>query len=182
MKRKTTLRAALIAAALAATPAVAMAQQVTLRPTVESAGAAVTLGDLFEDAGAVSGRAVAPAPGAGRSATFSARFVQAAASAAGLQWAPPAGLDAITVNGRGGEARAARFERTAAAEPSGDVAVRRGEIVTLVYVAPGMQLTTRARATADASVGDTIRVVNLQSNRTVEATVTGVAAASANAN
>ena len=182
------LRTALIVAAVLATAASAQAQEVILRTSIETAGAAVTLGDLFQDAGPVSGRAVGPAPRAGRTATFSPRFVQAAASAAGLQWAPPEGLTAILVTGRGGDGAAsirantsaARFERTAA--PSGDIAVRRGEILTLVYVAPGMQLTTRARAMGDAAVGDAIRVVNLQSNRTVEATVTGAGAASANMN
>jgi flagella basal body P-ring formation protein FlgA len=69
---------------------------------------------------------------------------------------------------------------TPIAGASGDIAVRRGEIITLVYVAPGIQLTARARAASDASVGDIVRVTNLQSNRTVEATVTGIAAASAN--
>jgi flagellar basal body P-ring formation protein FlgA len=180
--RKTLLRTALAAAALAlAMPGVAMAQQVTLRSAVEAQGAALTLGDLFADAGPVAGRAVAPAPGAGRTAPFSARFVQAAANAAGLEWTPPEGVDAITVTGRRGAAVSSgepRFERTNAAPAN--IAVRRGEILTLVYVAPGMQLTTRARATADAAVGDVVRVVNLQSNRTVEATVTGVSAASAN--
>ncbi len=184
----TTLRTALIAAAFAIA-ASAQAQEVTLRTSIETAGTAVTLGDLFRDAGPVAGRAIGPAPTAGRTATFSPRFVQAAASAAGLQWAPPEGMTAILVTGRGGDGAvstrasnntAARFERTAA--PSGDIAVRRGEIVTLVYVAPGMQLTTRARAMNDAAVGDAIRVVNLQSNRTVEATVTGAGAASANMN
>ncbi|MDX2234618.1 MAG: flagella basal body P-ring formation protein FlgA [Hyphomonadaceae bacterium] len=172
------LRTILVAAAVAACPLAAQAQEVTLRPRVEAQGAALTLGDLFAEAGPMAGRAVAPAPGAGRTATFSARFVRAAASAAGLQWTPPAGLQTIVAHGAGAADAPAGFERTAA--PSGDVAVRRGEILTLVYVAPGMQLTTRARASADAAVGDTIRVVNLQSNRTVEATVTGIAAASAN--
>lgn len=184
----TTLRSTLIAAAIFATAASAQAQEVTLRSSIETAGGAVTLGDLFQDAGPVAGRAVGPAPTAGRTATFSPRFVQAAASAAGLQWAPPEGLNAILVTGRGAmgaasvraNTNAARFERTAA--PSGDIAVRRGEVLTLVYVAPGMQLTTRARALGDAGVGDAIRVVNLQSNRTVEATVTGAGAASANMN
>ena len=189
----TTLRTVLFAAAATAA-AVAMAtnaaaQDVTLRTSIETAGTAVTLGDLFIDAGPMSGRAVGPAPTPGRTATFSPRFVQAAASAAGLQWAPPQGMTTILVTGRGGDrvastravnADGARYERTAA--PSGDIAVRRGEVLTLVYVAPGMQLTTRARAMGDAAIGDPIRVVNLQSNRTVEATVTGAGAASANMN
>ena len=188
---QTTLRTVIIATALACATTGAQAQQVTLRASIETSGPAVTLGDLFTNAGPVSGRAVTPAPGAGRTANLPARFVQAAASAAGLEWTAPEGLSAITVTGRGGRgggvetaaattaSPSARFERTAA--PSGDVAVRRGEMVTLVYVAPGMQLTTRARATADAAIGDPVRVVNLQSNRTVDATVTGVGAASASA-
>lgn len=172
------LRALVFAVALLACP-LAHAQQVTLRSQVEATGPAVTLGDLFENAGAAAGRAVGPAPGAGRSATFSPRFVQAAANAAGLQWTAPVSMERIVVTGRGGASTTARAQ-PAAAGASGDVAVRRGEIVTLVYVAPGMQLTARARASADASIGDTIRLINLQSNRPVEATVTGIATASAN--
>ena len=181
---QTTLRSVIVAAALACA-ATAQAQPVTLRASIETSGPAVTLGDLFANAGAVSGRAVTPAPGAGRTASLPARFVQAAASAAGLEWTPPAGVSAIIVTGRGGRgggaesAAPARFERLAA--PSGDIAVRRGDVLTLVYVAPGMQLTTRARATNDAAIGDPVRVVNLQSNRTVDATVTGIGAASAGA-
>ena len=179
------LIAPLVIAATLAGAASATAQQVTLRSSIQTSGPAVTLGDLFVDAGAVAGRAVTPAPAAGRTANLPARFVKAAASAAGLDWAAPEGLSAITVTGRGGggpsanAVPAARFERIAA--PSGDIAVRRGEMVTLVYIAPGMQLTTRARALSDAAVGDPVRVVNLQSNRAVDATVTGVGAASANA-
>jgi flagella basal body P-ring formation protein FlgA len=176
---RTVFRAALLAAALAVAAPAAFAQDVTLRPTIAASGNAITLGDLFADAGPAGARAIAPAPAAGRTATLSPRFVQAAARAAGLAWTPPDGLAAITVAGRGAEtAGVARFERTAAS--TGDIAVRRGEIVTLVYVAPGMQLTARARATEDAGVGAVTRLVNLQSNRSVEATVTGIATASAN--
>jgi hypothetical protein len=180
--KKNMLRAAAIAAAVFITGTVdALAQQsVTLRRTIEAAGPAVTLGDFFEDAGAAAGRAVAPAPTSGRTATFSPRFVQAAASAAGLDWTPPPGMTAILVAGRGGGGATARFQTTSA--PTGDIAVRRGETVTLVYVAPGLQLTTRARAMSDGGVGDTVRLVNLQSNRTVDAVVTGPGAATASAN
>ena len=51
----TTLRTALIAAAVFATAASAQAQEVTLRSSIQTAGAAVTLGDLFQDAGPVAG-------------------------------------------------------------------------------------------------------------------------------
>ena len=189
MPHLTNLRTVIAAAALACAASGAHAQQVTLRASIETSGPAVTLGDLFTNTGAVSGRAVTPAPSAGRTANLPARFVQAAASAAGLEWTAPEGLNAITVTGRGGRggveiiaaanSAPARFQRTAA--PSGDIAVRRGDMLTLVYIAPGMQLTTRARAMSDAAIGDPVRVVNLQSNRTVEATVTGIGAASASA-
>lgn len=177
--KKNLFRAAAVVAVLFASDALAQ-PAVTLRNTIEASGPVVTLGDLFAEAGPAAGRAVAPAPTSGRTATFSPRFVQAAANAAGLDWTPPQGMTAILVTGRGGGASAARFQSTST--PTGDIAVRRGEIVTLVYVAPGLQLTTRARAAGDGGVGDTVRLVNLQSNRTVDAVVTGVGAATARAN
>ena len=51
--------------------------------------------------------------------------------------------------------------------------VERGELVTLLFEAPGIQLSVRARALEDAADGDLARFVNLQSNRTVEALVDG---------
>lgn len=51
--------------------------------------------------------------------------------------------------------------------------VERGELVTLLFEAPGIQLSVRARAMEDASDGELARFVNLQSNRTVEALVDG---------
>jgi flagella basal body P-ring formation protein FlgA len=51
--------------------------------------------------------------------------------------------------------------------------VERGELVTLLFEAPGIQLSVRARAMQDASDGEVARFVNLQSNRTVEALVDG---------
>jgi flagella basal body P-ring formation protein FlgA len=51
--------------------------------------------------------------------------------------------------------------------------VERGELVTLVFEAPGIQLSVRARAMENAADGEIARFVNLQSNRTVEALVNG---------
>jgi flagellar basal body P-ring formation protein FlgA len=47
--------------------------------------------------------------------------------------------------------------------------VRRGEVITLLYESGGMRLTMRGRALANATAGETVRVTNLSSNRTVEA-------------
>jgi flagella basal body P-ring formation protein FlgA len=168
--------AVVVGAALAfGAPAYAQDAAARLRGQIVVSGPAVTLGDLFENAGDVAGRAVAPSPAAGQTARFSARFVSAAAAAAGLAWVPPDGVEDIEVTRNGGRgAGAARV-------PGNDapVMIRRGETITLVYVAPGLQLTTRGRALNDAAVGEPVRVVNLQSNMTVEAMATGPGSASA---
>jgi flagella basal body P-ring formation protein FlgA len=165
------------------------AQPVELKRDLEASGAAITLGDLFTDAGSVSARAVAPAPRPGQSTVVSSRFVVAAAAAAGLQWTPPSGLDSLTVSRRDASgalpapasAQLASAKMLGAGGPSdANATIKRGDLVTLVYIAPGLQLTTRAKALSDGIAGGPIRLVNLQSNRTVDAVVTGPGAASAN--
>lgn len=161
---------ALVCAFLIATPALAD-PVLTLRPRVEASGPAVTLGDVFTGAGAESGRAIAPAPGAGQVSALSAEFLVAAARSAGLSWTPPAGVTQVHVIRPGG-ARAT----IASGQPRGgasETAVRRNETIDLVYDAPGIRLAARARALQDGAVGQTIRLVNLQSNRTLEAVITG---------
>jgi O-acetyl-ADP-ribose deacetylase len=51
--------------------------------------------------------------------------------------------------------------------------VTRGEIVTVVYEIPGMVLTLRGRATEAGAQGDSIGVLNIQSKKTLQATVMG---------
>jgi len=51
--------------------------------------------------------------------------------------------------------------------------VQRNENVTLVFEAPGIMLTSRAKALETGAEGDLISVVNVQSKRTVQGTVTG---------
>ena len=51
--------------------------------------------------------------------------------------------------------------------------VARHEIVTIVYEAPGLLLTVRGKALVAGAVGETINVLNVQSNRTIQATVYG---------
>lgn len=167
--------AALAAGLVFSAEAMAQESSARLRERIVAQGPAVTLGDLFENAGEAAGRAVAPSPGPGQTARFSARFVSAAAAAAGLDWTPPEGLDEIVVSRSGGRGTGAARVPGAGEE----AAIRRGDMITLVYVAPGLQLTTRARALEDGAVGEAIRAVNLQSNVTVDAVVTGPGAASA---
>lgn len=49
--------------------------------------------------------------------------------------------------------------------------VTRNSTVTIVLQAGSLQLSAQGRATEDGARGDTIRIVNTQSNRTIEATV-----------
>jgi flagella basal body P-ring formation protein FlgA len=51
--------------------------------------------------------------------------------------------------------------------------VVRNETVTIVYEIPGVTLTVRGKALESGAEGDTVSVVNVQSKRTVSATVTG---------
>jgi flagella basal body P-ring formation protein FlgA len=51
--------------------------------------------------------------------------------------------------------------------------VTRNDAVTLTYEVPSMVLTVRAKALDTGAEGDTIPVLNTQSNRIVQATVTG---------
>jgi flagellar basal body P-ring formation protein FlgA len=50
-------------------------------------------------------------------------------------------------------------------------AVRRGESVTLMFEAGGLRLSLRGRAMGDGAVGSTIKVLNLQSNKNLDAIV-----------
>jgi len=51
--------------------------------------------------------------------------------------------------------------------------VKRNTIVTIIYQSPGLTLKAKGRSLADASRGQTVAVINLQSKRTLEAKVTG---------
>jgi flagella basal body P-ring formation protein FlgA len=51
--------------------------------------------------------------------------------------------------------------------------VQRNETVTIVYEAPGILLTVRGKALEAGAVGETISVLNIQSNRTVHGAISG---------
>jgi len=51
--------------------------------------------------------------------------------------------------------------------------VQRNDAVTIYYQVPGIMLTVRGKATEAGAVGDVVGVLNIQSNRTVQATVIG---------
>jgi flagella basal body P-ring formation protein FlgA len=51
--------------------------------------------------------------------------------------------------------------------------VQRGDSVTIVYQAPGVVLTLRGQAQEAGAIGDTVNVLNAESKRVVQATVSG---------
>lgn len=51
--------------------------------------------------------------------------------------------------------------------------VSRNDSVTLVYEIPGLTVTARGKALENGTIGDVIDILNLQSKRTLQATVTG---------
>lgn len=91
-------RALILAAALTACAAPALAgQPVTLKPDTLDADGVVTLGDLFDGAGAAGQIAIAARPGA--TVMLNAGAVQAAARRAGLDWPNAEGIRQVVVRG-----------------------------------------------------------------------------------
>jgi flagellar basal body P-ring formation protein FlgA len=155
-----------------------------LRANPQASGPSITFGDLFVDAGAAAHKPIAPAPAPGVEGVYSARFIAAAAQAEGINWTPPAGMDAIRVTRRIDNARAASAAAFRQGGPNAraDAVIRTNDAVTVNYVAGGVRLTLRGRALSPAAKGESLRVLNLQSNRTIDAVADGPGAASVTAN
>lgn len=125
------IRSLSLALALAALAAPALAGPVSLLPDPTDDDGRVTLGELFDDAGAASGVVVGQRLGA--TAVFEASQIQAAARRAGLDWSNPQGLRRIVVR-EGGAAPAEASARPAAAT----VASRPGATVEVLTYARSM--------------------------------------------
>lgn len=52
--------------------------------------------------------------------------------------------------------------------------VRRGELVTIEYEAPGLLLSVRGKALGDGAMGEEVAILNVQSSRVVQASVKGM--------
>jgi flagella basal body P-ring formation protein FlgA len=177
----------------------AAADTVTLRNRIEANGAMVTLGDAFAGTGALSSRPIAPAPQAGQIGSLPMAVLTASASAAGFDFTPPAGVDAVqVVHPSGARATVAPIGgapvtsmpigaplsvTNAGSSPyqsaGANAAIRRGDAVMVIYQAGGVTLSMRTQAMQDAAVGQSVRLMNPSSNRVVLGVVTGPGAASA---
>lgn len=161
------MKRALLAAVLTFCAAPALAgQAVTLRPDATDGDGVVTLGDLFDGAGAAAGTPVAAR--SGRMVVLDARAVQAAARRAGLDWANAEGLSRIVV--QSGAA-------SALASGTGASAVR-GNVEVLSYarslsagevVQPQDLVWTRAAAAPADAPNDAEQVIGMAARRPLRA-------------
>jgi flagella basal body P-ring formation protein FlgA len=233
------VRSLTLALALAALAAPALAGPVSLLPDPTDDDGRVTLGELFDDAGAASGVVVGQRLGA--TAVFEASQIQAAARRAGLDWANPQGLRRIVVREGGAlpaEASARPAAATVASRPgatvevltyarslaAGDIVqpsdvvwskvqahqapaggpqdadqvvglsakralragaavtsrdlaspqvIARNDMVEVAFISDGISLTITGKATRDASAGEAVPVLNVQSGRTIDAVAVG---------
>lgn len=149
--------AALAAALLAASPAAA-AQAVTLKADAVDADGIVTLGDLFDGAGAAAKTPVAARQGA--SVILDAAAVRAAAARAGLHWSNAQGLTRIVV--RGGTPAAASRGNVEVLTWARNIAA--GEVIQPADLVWGKA----AAAPADAP-GDPDMVIGLAARRPLRA-------------
>jgi flagella basal body P-ring formation protein FlgA len=134
---------------------------VVLRANPVDTDGVVTLGDLFEGAGAASSAVVASGPKSGGSVVLDAAAIQAAARAAGLSWANPSGLRRIAVRGPAAAAAPAAVGAPAAGAEVLTYArnVNAGEVLSaedIVWATAG-RTPMDAPRDADAAIGLTVR-------------------------
>lgn len=172
-----------IAAALLASAAPAWAAEVVLRANPVDADGRVTLGDIFEGAGAASEVMVAQRNGP--SVVLEAGQLQAQARQAGLQWSNPTGLRRVAVR-----RAAAALSAAAAVEPTvpsatvsphreapsaagGSAVIARNDMIRVSYEVGGVRLSVMGKAQRSARIGEPVAVLNTTSNRTIDAVATG---------
>lgn len=180
----------LILGAVAATlmlAGAAVAGPVTLKSNPVDSDGRVTLGDLFDGAGAAADVVVGTR--AGPSIVFEAGQLQSLARQSGLDWANPSGLRRVVVrNATVAPASAppapvsvaaANAPPVVAARPQpvrpalAERVIARNDMVEVAYEVGGVRLTITGRAEGNAAMGQRLAVRNLQSNRTIDAVAIG---------
>lgn len=164
----------------------AVAGPVTLKANPVDSDGRVTLGDLFDGAGAAADVVVGTR--AGPSIVFEAGQLQSLARQSGLDWANPSGLRRVVVrNAAAAPAPPASVSASVANAAPPVVAARpqpvraglaerviaRNDMVEVAYEVGGVRLTITGRAEGNAAVGQRLAVRNLQSNRTIDAVAIG---------
>lgn len=186
------MRTLTLIAALALMATAALADPVTLKTNPVDDDGRVTLGDVFDGAGAAANFVLASR--AGPSVVFEAGQLQAIASRNGLQWDNPRGLRRVVVrdaalapaplptgpavNGAPAATTPApvqpvRASVTPQRQARGARVIARNDMVEVAYVVGGVALTVTGRATRDAAAGESVSVLNVASGRTIDAVAIG---------
>lgn len=186
------MKALILAAVAALIAGPALAGPVTLKVNPVDSDGRVTLGDLFDGAGAASNVVVGQR--AGPSIVFEAGQLQSLARQSGLEWANPTGLRRVVVrNAAAAPAASAPMAPGAAVETAavavarptpvravyGERVISRNDIVEVAYELGGVRLTISGRAEGNAAVGQRLAIRNLQSNRVIDAVATAPGQAAA---
>ena len=168
----------------------AIAGPVTLKANPVDSDGRVTLGDLFDGAGAAADVVVGTR--AGPSIVFEAGQLQSLARQSGLDWANPAGFRRVVVRNAAVAPASAPAAPAPASVAGADPAppavaarpqpvraalaervISRNDMVEVAYEVGGVRLTITGRAEGNAAVGQRLAVRNLQSNRTIDAVAIG---------
>lgn len=168
----------------------AVAGPVTLKANPVDSDGRVTLGDLFDGAGAASDVVIGAR--AGPSIVFEAGQLQSLARQSGLDWANPSGLRRVVVRNAAaapasalpasgspavGAADGAAPVVAARPQPAraalAERVITRNDMVEVAYEVGGVRLTITGRAEGNAAVGQRLAVRNLQSGRTIDAVAIG---------
>ena len=177
----TLIRTFLIAAAVSTLSAgAALAGPVTLKANPVNADGRVTLGDIFDGAGAAANVVVAQR--SGPSIVMEASQLQAIAARSGLTWDNPTGLRRVAIR----RAVIAAAPGAAPAQPGFTPPVRAGyrssaaqqvidrnDMVRVTYQVGGVNLSIMGKAMRNAAVGEPVAILNTASNRVIDAVATG---------
>lgn len=180
----TLIRTFLIAAAVSALSAgAALAGPVTLKANPVNADGRVTLGDIFDGAGAAANVVVAQR--SGPSIVMEASQLQAIAARSGLTWDNPTGLRRVAIRRDDGAAAPAAVSATpaqpgfspparAAYRPSAaQQVIDRNDMVRVTYQVGGVNLSIMGKAMRNAAVSEPVPILNTASNRVIDAVATG---------
>lgn len=178
------IRSLLLAAAVSAFAGAALANPVVLRANPVDDDGRVTLGDIFEGAGAAANVAVAER--VGPSVVLDAGQLQAQARQAGLDWSNPNGLRRVAVRRSAGPvqtgAAVAPADTAQAVQPIARAAYRpgaapqviaRNDMVRVTYQVGGVNLAVMGKAMRSAGLGEPVAIMNTASNRVIDAVASG---------
>ena len=165
-----------------------MATTLSLKSSVTDGDGRITIGDVFDNAGASADVLLGYRQGA--TAVLDAAIVQTIAARAGAYWDNPRGLRRIIV-ANGQETSSANAPLLATipngqanapvaagwSQPSAPAAVKRAQLVAVTWTQNGLSLTLSGLAQKDGAVGDVIQIQNTSSKKLIDAVITGPGAA-----